>query len=73
MGIGKVGLLGKGLKLRGLWNRIAAPLKIYEGVEAQPDGTAIYTFQARFPTIEDAKMFAELQQLSADMEQALND
>lgn len=71
MGIpGKVGLLAKGLKLKGLWNRIESPLKIYEEVVLHPDndGTAVYTFQARFPTLEDAKAFMELQQLSADLE-----
>ncbi|MEM3160167.1 MAG: hypothetical protein QXJ74_05235 [Nitrososphaera sp.] len=72
MGIGKVGLLGKALKLQTLWKRIAAPIKVYEEVKQDADGTAIYIFQARFPTIEDAKMFKELQQLSADLENEVN-
>lgn len=64
----KVALLAKALKLKGVWEQAREPLKIYEEIQRQEDGTAIYIFQARFETEKDALLFKQLQQLSAELE-----
>jgi len=66
--LNKVGLLGKALKLKRIWEQVKEPVKIYEEIRPQPDGTAIYIFQARFPTEQDAQLFKQLQQLSSELE-----
>ncbi|GEM_PF-4093703 len=61
-------IMGKALKVKKLMQDAPIPAKHYEGISDNPDGTAVYEFQALFSSKAEAERFMELCQLSAALE-----
>jgi len=64
--------IGKALKVSDyLKNHNITPTKIFEEIQPQPDGSAIYIFEAQFATLKQAEMFKALAEISKAFQDAI--
>lgn len=67
-------LIAKALKVKEyLAKNPIKPTDIFETVQKNPDGTAIYIFEGKFKTVKEAEMFKALAGLNAEVESWLNE
>lgn len=64
-------MIGKAKKAYELQKKVLPPLTIYEN-EPLKEGKAVYTFQAKFNTPEEAEQFKQLYQLSQELEKYMH-